>query len=133
MSVDELEGAELDFWVARAEGEQAYYEPGHPEYFKWLKQGEGSAKETPRYSSDWSKGGPIIQRENLHLGPPTEPVHRNGGPKSGWGEAGMWTSCTWHKGVDGRRSVSWHETSTLIAAMRCYVGSKFGDAVPDAA
>jgi len=82
-------------------------------------------------SKDWSQGGPLIEHEKIHLSPPDARVHRHGGPNAGWGESGVWTATTWHKGANGRRSVAWDEKSPLIAAMRCYVISKFGDEVPE--
>lgn len=49
MKVTDLQGAELDYWVAKAEG----WKSSHP------------------YTSDWAAGGPIIEREkialNIHL------------------------------------------------------------------
>ncbi len=84
-------------------------------------------------STLWDHGGPIIEREHIHLSPPTARVHRNGGLNSGWGEAGVWTATTWHKGANGRRALAWDTDSALVAAMRCYVASKFGDEVDDTA
>ena len=64
----------------------------------------------PPYSTDWSFGGPIIQREGI---------------------------CLWSEGYDweakiqigsGEWLTEWEETP-LIAAMRCYVASVLGDTV----
>lgn len=118
MRVDELSGTDLNYWVARAEG------------YQWAPDiAPARALGVPPFSTDWAHGGPIIERENIHLSPPTARVHRNGGPNAGWSASGVWHACTWHKGVNGRRASGWHETSPLTATMRAYVKSKFGDEV----
>lgn len=66
-------------------------------------------------STNWTQGGPIIERmfrEGLEM--------RQGEPEAGNQRA-------WARLRDGR--YYWHETSPLIAAMRCYVASKLGDEV----
>lgn len=80
-------------------------------------------------STVWNYGGPIIQRENIMVDPPTSRVHRHGGPNAGWGQSGVWGATMWQNGVSGSRPVSWHETSALIAAMRCFVEFKLGEEV----
>jgi hypothetical protein len=63
------------------------------------------------FSSDWSQGGPIIERENIFLSP---------------GSENMWPSARTADGMD----TGWVTGETkLIAAMRCYVASKMGDVV----
>lgn len=80
---------------------------------------------------DWQQGGPIIRRANIGISPPTSPVHRCGGPNAGHGQSKAWTACTWTRGLDGRRSIGMHDTSPLIAAMRCFVRSVYGETVTD--
>lgn len=82
-----------------------------------------------RWSSDWAHGGPLLVKHNIDISPPTTRVHRHGGPLHGWGESGVWTSCTWTPGVSGKRAFAWHETEPLIAAMRCLVLHQIGDTV----
>lgn len=95
--MNELEGVELDEAVARVLG----VEPG------------------AAYTTDWSHGGPLIERFAIHLNGPESRVHRNGGPKSGWGQSGFWTCTSWHlRKADGHRAIGYHDTSPLIAAMR---------------
>lgn len=77
----------------------------------------------------WEDAGPLIHAGCIALSPPTSPVHRTGGPNAGNGIAGCWSATTWHKGANGRRSIESHETSPLVAAMRCYVASKLGDVI----
>lgn len=86
---NELTGAALDWAVAMTEN--------------WA----GADFEIKPYSTDWSQGGPIIERENLELVP----------------------LCpgTWRAISMGR---DWYNGRTpLEAAMRCYVASKLGDEV----
>jgi len=60
----------------------------------------------PEWSTDWSEGGAIIERERINL----EPFSNINGEQ--WSADGEWDSPT-----------------PLIAAMRCYVASKLGDEV----
>ena len=60
------------------------------------------------YSTAWSQGGPIIEREKI----------------------GVWWDGVWHAKYDGCRPDQVQDACTpLIAAMRCYVASKLGDEV----
>lgn len=128
--VDDLEGAQLDLWVARAEGlenprlaTRSGYAPTQEDTIGCrVDDGLGFAF-LP--STSWALGGPIIQREMIHLSPPTSRVHRHGGPNAGWGASGVWSACTW----SAPRRAAWHPTDPLVAAMRCFVKSKFGDTV----
>lgn len=127
MKTAELEGARLDYYVALSEGEQPYYtsraeapnawERG--DHLAWLKHGEsGSAKHVPKYSRDWSHGGPVIEREHISIEPMT---------------ATLWCAEKW-TGAEGTRENSFamaYGATPLLAAMRCYVAAKFGPEVPD--
>lgn len=116
MKVEELSGALLDYWVARAEGmthDQATFAvPAHS------------------YSSSWAHGGPIIERAGIQISPPESPVHRHGGPHAGWGDSGLWAATIFRKGAH-RRTVHFDEVSPLLVAMRAYVSWNFGTDVPD--
>lgn len=115
IKTSELTGAALDVAVARCEGLIAR------EYGFWTPscKGEQLAFDVPHFSTDWSKGGPIVEREGLnleHLGRDAFAIH----PR--WC---AWTSnLTWPNG-----EVQVYGPSPLIAAMRCYVASKLGDEV----
>lgn len=70
------------------------------------------------YSTSWIQGGPIIERERIHIAPL---------PDSGW-------RSHWRSPINK----PYHEclmdcydegVTALIAAMRCYVASKLGDEV----
>jgi len=68
----------------------------------------------PPYSTDWSFGGPIIEREKIRL---------NCGDGT-WGVAeGVWEA------AHPRNIYVSFGPTPLIAAMRCYVASKLGDEV----
>lgn len=60
-----------------------------------------------QYSTNWSQGGPIIERENIELGR---------------------TPSEWRAQRYDAPCVA-HGPTPLIAAMRCYVVSKLGDEV----
>ena len=60
-------------------------------------------------STDWSQGGPIIEREDIALNP-ADPA--------GWSAYKMW-------GTRGE----YVAPTPLIAAMRCFVASRLGDEV----
>jgi hypothetical protein len=92
MKTNELTGAALDWAMAKCEG------------------GVGENQLIGTWyapSTDWSQGGPIIERERI----------QTAYTKQGWRAEGWSYIC-----------VSYGPTP-LIAAMRCYVASKLGDAV----
>jgi hypothetical protein len=64
------------------------------------------------YSTDWSQGGPIIEREQISIRVSTVGGEWVGFTDNGWGVEGWSTGPT-----------------PLIAAMRCYVASKLGDEI----
>ena len=115
IKTSELTGAALDWAVAKCEGtdpvigtwgNHLYNERNMPDY---------------KFSTDWSQGGPIIERECITF----------------------WTGDSWQDEYGNFTSIKCakHPSSAqhydgptpLIAAMRCYVASKLGDEceVPD--
>jgi hypothetical protein len=105
VKTSELTGAALDWAVCMAKG--CRYTPDIWLYeYKYL--------EGPRYSTDWERGGPMIERERISVGDQT---HIEGQPTD--------SACyaTNRKGAYGLGP------TPLIAAMRCYVASKLGDEV----
>ena len=98
IKTSELTGAALDWAVAMAEN--------------WA----GADFEVKPYSTDWSRGGPIIERERLQV-----TTERNG----------TWIcSIPFAVEIGGyRKYIFTHGPTPLIAAMRCYVASKLGDEV----
>lgn len=111
MKTSELTGAALDWAVAKCEGWPMgiwYDEDGLP----MIRDDE-----VPEYkpSTDWSQGGPIIEREWIILKPHDEAWYNEAGYVQNW--------CA---------VIELHEytgETPLIAAMRCYVASKLGDEV----
>ncbi|MBS1188945.1 MAG: hypothetical protein H6R10_737 [Rhodocyclaceae bacterium] len=132
MEFCELEGAELDASVARVLGLAPNIErhpatrepicviyPGAPIYGPLFcgEKGHGATRWAP--STNWAQGGPLIERFGIHLSGPESRVHRNGGPKAGWGESGLWTCTSWKlRRADGGRGLGYHKSSQLAAAMR---------------
>lgn len=109
MKVAELEGAVLDYWVGCAEG------------LKLLRIGQDGASYVTvsldvemraRYSpsTNWAQGGPLIERERISI-----KQDAGGG-------------C--YAYFDHRNETAAGDT-LLIAAMRAYVKSKFGEKVED--
>jgi hypothetical protein len=117
MKVAELEGALLDAWVARAEGYDVIPAPTDPQGC-WVDTGG-----TPfpfRPSTDWAQGGQIIERERIDLTFGNEPE--------------TWEAMVrpeYKYGTYMRDNGRGTGPTPLIAAMRAYVASKFGDEVPD--
>lgn len=113
MKTAELKGALLDYWVAKAEGMDPQVEWLMPTWnFTWratTPRGTFTSSGT-RFSSDWAVGGPIIERESISIAPSS----------TGW-------SALWPE----RRNEAEGPTP-LIAAMRAFVASKFGEDVMDA-
>ena len=102
MNTNELTGSALDWAVAKAEGKNV--DPWHGALMRWLKD--------HRYSTNWSQGGPIIERERIgfkYTGTAMEFV--------AWLNGGLSTKhdC--------------YGPTPLIAAMRCYVASRLGDTI----
>lgn len=83
-------------------------------------------RRVPRYSIDWSQGGPIIEREGITIrrrGPWVNPVQA-----AVWvGELSYPPSLTPRNAL--QKDVYKSGPTPLIAAMRCYVASKLGDEV----
>lgn len=65
-----------------------------------------SGRECRPFCTDWAQGGPILEREKINL----------------WTEGYDWEATQYGK---------WQEwgPTPLVAAMRCYVGSKLGNEV----
>ena len=115
MKTNELQGAALDWAVAKCEGYACQFDDEVSG--AWLIPQEGYLHaEKPlslmRYSTNWAQGGPIIERERLWLQPEIG--------KEGAGNAWYCVAMSAHD--------AYGETP-LIAAMRCLVASKLGDEI----
>jgi hypothetical protein len=73
----------------------------------------GADFEIKPYSTNWAQGGPIIEQEGISLIRQT---------------SDRWVS-EYSNGCDRFDHARSHGPTPLIAAMRCYVASKLGDAV----
>ncbi len=113
MKTAELTGAALDWAVCEAAGMLKAY-PQFRSGKAFLKVW-GVAKNTHLHpSTNWSQGGPVIEREGI------SPKH--------WGED--WDTPWSAAKTTGHYEGDLHFGSTpLIAAMRCYVASKLGDEI----
>ncbi|RQV20650.1 DUF2591 domain-containing protein [Burkholderia cenocepacia] len=123
MKVSDLEGRLLDFWVARAEGNLVHgyssLENVVVEHYGIGGEIEGrSPLASWAPSTEWDSGGPIIDHVPFGI------FERVDG---GWAagiyrpQPGMRDLCIAYQTGD----------TLLIAAMRAYVASKFGEEVPD--
>lgn len=111
MKVTELEGVELDYWVAKA----CDYDP-----VRQKESAEGDRVLISRFeggrvplwtfkpSRDWSQGGPIIEANRVSIG--------------WYGRPYMW-------GANMPIGQIYGAETPLVAAMRCFVASKFGEEV----
>ena len=111
IKVSELSGASLDWAVAKCAGREWECAENFLDYYD---DGEMN------YSTNWAQGGPIIEREMIQLTP-----HCMFNPLHGW--AAAFRSFDEDGDVDAPHRM--RGKTPLIAAMRCYVASKFGDKV----
>ena len=102
MKTSKLTGVALDWAVAKCEGLEWLFEKG----------GIGSPPGAS-FSTDWSQGGPIIEREKIDL----------------YQSTGRICAAMWENIPGGGRLIAEAKDcpTPLIAAMRCYVASKLGD------
>ena len=108
MKTSELAGAALDWAVAKCEGVTVLPKMRGGCYVT-LDRGETVLL---CYSTNWSQGGPIIERESI--GVVTSPD-----------DANVWIGSIFEPDWKFNRT----GPTPLIAAMRCYVASKLGDEV----
>ena len=104
MKTSELTGAQLDWAVAKCE-----HPTIHGAHFNNLRSLHVLHREF-YYSSDWSQGGPIIEREKISV----------------WARVDEFAAEPFNDGQEGLVIAG---PTPLIAAMRCFVASKLGDEV----
>lgn len=112
IKVAELKDERLDYWAAKADGKDVLIAGGMAQilYRRDANGDESYQRYSP--STDWSQGGPIIE-----LLKPTSFYY--------WKPTSEWT-CAWGNGPRWRTG-----PTALIAAMRCFVASKFGEEVDE--
>jgi len=101
IKTSDLIGPALDWAVAKCEGERYSHDTTY--------NGIGQEFPPTNYSTDWARGGPIIEREKLCVVPQFP---------SGWAAT-----------TDNAKDPIETGPTPLIAALRCYVASKLGDKV----
>ena len=102
MKASEMQGVALDWLVAKAGMEDFGFVAG--EFFI-------SGEDDPYHpSTNWAQGGPIIERERIHL------AHSHA--------KGHWVAF-----IANSEFGNVFGPTPLVAAMRCYVASKLGDEV----
>jgi hypothetical protein len=114
MKTSELTGAALDWAVAKCEGATDEWHTDKP--FFWdgvpcVREAGHDVNYTP--STNWSQGGPIIEREGISV--------------ICW----SFHSMPWKASIEGGTDAGIdlyveYGPTPLIAAMRCYVASKMG-------
>ena len=107
MKTSELQGAALDWAVAKCEGRR------EPEVVNNFAVAWYTWPNT-HYSTDWAQGGPIIEREEIALEPMTHDKFGDG-----------WLATR----IEGPAVCMEFGPTMLIAAMRCYVVGKLSDEV----
>lgn len=113
IKVSETSKIQLDWLVAKCEGyvEQGVYgEPTRIDGDLHLYYLGTTLNAAFRPTTDWSQGGPILEREKIGVD-----YYNTGKPLWIAGIAGMFQQAT--------------GPTPLVAAMRCLVASKLGDAV----
>jgi hypothetical protein len=117
--VSTAEGMVLDWLVAKCEKEEVEIFPDMLNR-KELMQGE-SYVYSP--STDWSQGGPIIERAgiDLYCNLVGRPAHADP----------SWRRSSWRARICsmGRTCEACHSSHPLVAAMRCYVAYQLGTEV----
>lgn len=104
----ELTGAALDWAVTRALGITNVGQPSNiPFNIEWALMHDAGDM---RYSTNWSQGGPIIERENISTL-----------------RYGQWFASI--PADSTGESLGFYGPTPLIAAMRCYVTNELGEEV----
>lgn len=117
IKTSELQGAALDWAVAKCEGKILSGGPfnGNPKGSRFgyevhddsAQFGRGYEYWAP--STNWAQGGPIVEREGINLV-----------------KVGI---ALWRASLQNYGGHEQHDNAPLIAAMRCYVASKLGNVV----
>lgn len=136
MKVSELTGDLLDCWVAKClNPEEKIFNNSDGWTLRWHIKPK-------KFSSDWAHGGPLIESNQIFMNPPSD-VHYNGGPNNGWKSFDYWRATVsarvrtltpkneMQEALKVRGVGRGNGETALIAAMRAFVASFYGDEVPD--
>ena len=114
MKTSELTGTALDWAVAKCEGfikNEAWFDHRVGRHFiRVVKKHSFEDHVYWEPSTDWSQGGPIIEREGISL----DQYHY---------------FPNWAASCPPESGFNWFGPTPLIAAMRCYVASQIGDEI----
>lgn len=157
MKVSELTGVTLDLWVARADGATMiekpsdYDEPGPRKNTAWLTddkwfgdEPDHEPKKLIRWGPDkygafnpsrsWDDGGPLMEKAAIGWRDRSASAHVGAHKGLSSVEGEPWEAWYCDGGEEGG-NVEHNHVQTgrtmLVAAMRAFVASKFGDTVPD--
>ena len=120
----DLIGPALDWAVAQCEGLNPNSDPKvRRQYvgYSGFAEAAGFGYAIKHYSTDWSQGGAIIERESVELLKGNPILFVDGTREDLW--------IAKHQSVADRRPNGVHGPTPLIAAMRCFVASRLGDEV----
>jgi hypothetical protein len=127
IKTNELTGAALDWAVAKCEGHNVFIKHAPVQVMYTPERKRSWYIYTP--STNWSQGGPIIDREDIAISPAPD------GLCSAYKSDGTtrWLTKGGPTPTSGVEVFNWtfkqQGYHPLIAAMRCYVASKLGDEV----
>ena len=110
IKVSEAVGPTLDWLVAKCEGKNGVLHGSGIARCIVIAAASGVYKGTFKPTENWSQGGPIIESEGINLSAHYK-IHT--------GEWQAWCE----------RGPSAYGSTSLIAAMRCFVASRLGDEV----
>jgi hypothetical protein len=113
MKTSDLTGPQLDWAVAKCEGIDLFETDG------WVYDDEGRRPYKP--STDWSQGGPLLERERLSL---TYDAHWHYDPTDPEDNGERWY-CELTEPNEGS-SHGMYGPTPLVAAMRTLVSSRLG-------
>jgi len=116
LKTSELQGAALDWAVAKCE---LGSNPAAFDRFLSIFQYQNSHKTGYDWSTNWSLGGLIIEREAISVAADTADMF----------DSFMWFASVDDILVDADEAIGVRGPTPLVAAMRCHVANKMGDEV----
>ena len=120
MKTAELIDTDLDYWVARAIGHNVSRGTSGFTVLDWQRPGSPVRGNPFQPSTSWAQAGPIIEQAKIDIGPR---------PLGGWHAA----IYDWSAPAGERwKAQKVGGETPLVAAMRAFVASKFGEEVEDA-
>jgi hypothetical protein len=117
VKVSEATNIQLNWMVAKAQGIEVIYHDDGITRCVMRKGARGQYAGRFNPTTDWSQGGPTIERNEIYVRPT--------------GDAAKWESYVWGKDTDGLEGFVREQQgpTPLIAAMRCFVAYRLGEEV----